>query len=221
MSVSSGRDDFRGERLVSGEEVVREFCRGEVFSEVGDGDFFVGGDAVACDLFCGLVEVVASEEFFCVGCAEVDEFLMEVGMVGAEFCDVYGVGGAGRPVYAVFAAFGVFTADDLNVCVILFEEAEMELFKDAGQVAAVEGGFKGIGGPRVNLREGRGEEGFRVKGCVGHGLRGSRVMPSGMPASVLVYSLFAVLLAGYAVRHARDCADISVVRWSSAWAGCG
>ena len=61
--------------------------------EVGDGDFFVGLDGGSEALFCGLVEVVAAEDFFCVGGAEVDELLVEFWVVGAELGGVeLGVG---------------------------------------------------------------------------------------------------------------------------------
>ena len=85
-----------------------------MFFEVGDGDFFVGLDGGSEALFCGLVEVVAAEDFFCVGGAEVDEFLVEVGVVGAEFGDVYLVVGFFGPDDAVFSALDVFGADGLD-----------------------------------------------------------------------------------------------------------
>ncbi len=162
-------DDFGGEGTGFGGEVVGEVAGGEVFFEVGDGDFFVGLDGGAEAFFCGGVEVVTAEDFFGVGGAEVDEFLVEVGVVGAEFLDVDFVVGFFGPDDLVGGALAVFVADGADVGVVLFDESEVEFFEDVGEVAAVEGGFVGVGGTRVDAGEGGCEEGLGVEGCVGHG----------------------------------------------------
>lgn len=62
--------------------------------EVGDGDFFVGLDGGSEALFCGLVEVVAAEDFFCVGGVYVKsgEFTMSGGEISGNAAE-YGAGG--------------------------------------------------------------------------------------------------------------------------------
>ena len=145
-------------------EVAGEFCRVEVLFEVVYGDFFVGGDAVSGIFPCCVVEVAASEEFFCVCCFEIDELPVEVGVVLPEFFYVYGVGGPGGPVDAVFPALAVFAADSQEVCVVLFKTGDTAFFKGVGKVAAVEGCFVGLFGARVDAGEGYGEEGFWIEG---------------------------------------------------------
>ena len=159
-----------------------------MFSEVFDVYLFVAGDAVSGAVACGGVECVASEEFFCVAGAQVDDFLVNVGPVCAEFCDVDFAGDFAAVYQPVFGAFAVFRAEGFQVAVILFDESEVEFFEDVGEVAAVEGGFEGVGGPRVDAGQDGREEGFGVKGCVGHGCQG--------------------FFAGHAVRHARDCSGV-------------
>lgn len=178
-----------------------------MFFEVGDGDFFVGLDGGSEALFCGLVEVVAAEDFFCVGGAEVDEFLVEVGVVGAEFGDVYLVVGFFGPDDAVFSALDVFGADGLDFGVVLFEEFEAAFFEEVGEVAAAQGGFVGVGGPRVDFGEGGCEEGCGVEGCVCHGC----VPLCGVVAAVLVRMIWCAVVRSLMYR-VRVVSSVSVTR---------
>ena len=70
--------------------------------EVGDGDFFVGLDGGSEALFCGLVEVVAAEDFFCVGGVYVKsgEFTMSGGTIS---------GNKAPPGGGVYVESGEFT----------------------------------------------------------------------------------------------------------------
>ena len=120
-----------------------------MFSEVVDVYLFVADDAVTGAFFCEGVEGVASEEFFGVAGAEVDDLFVNVGVVFAEFCDVDFVGGSGSSDEPVCVAFAVFAADCFEVLMILFDEVQVEFFKDVGEVATVQGCFARVGGPRV------------------------------------------------------------------------